>query len=87
MQVLTRRLGNPALLAIVYSELVKVLKSWGVIEFVVDMMPPKNKFSLPQPVVRKGPLVDTIMDSEPPELFTPKALLAEVIVFMLNLRV
>lgn len=77
--VLTRRLGNPALLAIVYSELVKVLKSWGVIEFVVDMMPPKNKFSLPQPVVRKGPLVDTIMDSEPPELFTPKGLLAEIL--------
>eukprot|EP00250_Pteridium_aquilinum_P010454 c19400_g1_i1 orf=169-1563(-) len=77
--VLTRRVGNPAVLAIIYCELVKVLYSWGVIQFSVDMVAPKEKFSLPRPAVRRDPSVETIDHSVAPEILTPKGLLVDIL--------
>ncbi|KAI5059266.1 hypothetical protein GOP47_0025585 [Adiantum capillus-veneris] len=81
--VLTRRLGNPAILAIIYSELVKILKSWGVIDFVVDMIPPEDKFSLPRPVPRKPP--QSTLEEASLQLLTPKGLLVEILTILKNI--
>lgn len=81
--VLTRRLGNPAILAIIYSEVVRVLNSWGVIDFVVDMRAPKNKLSLPQPILRQssqGSLEDASL-----QLLTPRGLLVEILTILKNI--
>lgn len=80
--VLTRRLGSPAMLAVIYSELVKILNSWGVIEFVVDMEVPKDHSSLPHPVVRRDQCVEIISDSTAPQLLTPKSLLVEILTML-----
>lgn len=75
--VLTRRIGTVAVLAIIYSELVRLLKAWGVIEFVVDMIAPADQFSLPRPVVRR--CATDVLDCEAPQLLTPQGLLTEIL--------
>ncbi|MCO5597261.1 hypothetical protein L7F22_051337 [Adiantum nelumboides] len=81
--VLTRRLGNPAILAIIYSELVKILNSWGVIDFIVGMIAPEDGLSLPRPIPRK-PSQPNLEDLSS-QLLTPKASLVEILIILKNI--
>lgn len=77
--VLTRRLGTSVMLALIYSEIVKILKSWGVIDFTVDMELPADHNSLPHPVLVSDSSVRTIGEEGTPILLTPKNLLADIV--------
>ena len=46
-------MGNPLMLALIYSEIINILHSWKVIDFTVNMELSEDDNSLPKPVVRR----------------------------------
>lgn len=48
-QALTRRVGTPMMLALIYSELANRLLRWGYIDFQVQMQLPADPITLPEP--------------------------------------
>jgi hypothetical protein len=48
-QVLTRRVGTPMMLALIYSEIANRLLRWGYIDFQVQMQLPADPITLPEP--------------------------------------
>ncbi|KAG6541192.1 hypothetical protein Mapa_017426 [Marchantia paleacea] len=90
--VLTRRLGTPVMLGLIYSEVVKRLKLRGAIEFLVHLQCPKVGTDLwwPQAIVKEaaGDLEDSALNQQKAEtkaagmqqnLLTSEVVLSEVL--------
>ncbi|KAI4323550.1 hypothetical protein L6164_023147 [Bauhinia variegata] len=46
--VLTHRSGSPAILSLIYSEMLKMLRLWGLLNFDAEIFFPRDDFSLPR---------------------------------------
>lgn len=72
-QVLTCRLGSAVMLSLVYSEMLKMLRICGFLDFDVEIYFPHDLFSLPRGYHKQKSKL-----SDQPHIMTAKSLLVEV---------
>lgn len=72
-QVLTQRCGSAVILALIYSEVLKMLRLWGVIDFDVEIYYPHNPLGLPRAYDKKKS-----KESDQQHIMTSESLLVEV---------
>lgn len=70
--VLTHRTGSAVMLSLIYSELLKMLRIWGLIDFDVEISFPPDLYSLP-----RGYQKQKSKDSDQPHIMTVQMLLEE----------
>ncbi|XP_047340911.1 uncharacterized protein LOC124944644 isoform X2 [Impatiens glandulifera] len=68
--VLTHRVGSSVMLSLVYSEILKTLRLWGMLTFDVEIFFPHDSQGLP-----KGYLKKKSLESHQPHILTSEALL------------
>lgn len=73
VQVLTHRTGSAVMLSLIYSEILKMLRIWGLIDFDVEISFPLDLYSLP-----RGYQKQKSKDSDQPHIITVQMLLEEV---------
>ncbi|XP_022993790.1 uncharacterized protein LOC111489694 isoform X1 [Cucurbita maxima] len=72
--VLTHRTGSAALLSLIYSEILKMLRLWSLLDFDVEIYHPHDDFSLPTAYHKlKG------KESDQPHIITTQSLLVEIL--------
>lgn len=72
-QVLTHRSGSTAMLSLIYSEILKMLRLWGLLDFDVEIFFPHDAHSLP-----RGYQKQKSKESDQPHIMTSQSLLVEV---------
>ena len=72
-QVLTHRSGSASMLSLVYSEILKMLRLWGLISFDVEIFFPHDSYSCP-----RGYLKQKSKESDQLHIMTTQSLLVEV---------
>lgn len=72
-QVLTHRAGSIAMLSLIYSEVLKMLRLWGLVNFDVEIFFPHDHHSLP-----RGYDKQKSKESDQPHIITSQMLLVEV---------
>jgi len=72
-QVLTQRSGSAVILALIYSEVLKMLQLWGVIDFDVEIYYPHDLLGLPRAYDKKKS-----KESDQQHIMTSGSLLVEV---------
>ncbi|KAL4203679.1 hypothetical protein AMTRI_Chr01g129200 [Amborella trichopoda] len=72
--VLTRRTGSLVMIAVIYSEMVKMLRLYGVVDFDIEIYFPHDLVSLPQGYDKQKSKV-----SDEPHIMTPLSLLVEML--------
>lgn len=75
LQVLTHRSGSVSMLCLVYSEILKMLRMWGVLNFDVEIFFPHDSHSSP-----RGYLKQKSKESDQSHIMTSQSLLVEVII-------
>lgn len=73
-QVLTHRLGSASMLSLIYSEILKMLRLWGLLDFDVEIFYPHDPYSLP-----RGYPKQESKESDQLHIITSESLLMEVI--------
>lgn len=73
-QVLTHRLGSATMLSLIYSEILKMIRLWGLLDFDVEIFYPRDPYSLP-----RGYPKQESKESDPLHIMTSQSLLMEVI--------
>ncbi|KAL6989751.1 hypothetical protein U1Q18_015502 [Sarracenia purpurea var. burkii] len=68
--VLTHRLGSATMLSVVYSEILKMLRLWGLLDFDVEIFFPSDPYSLP-----RGYHKQKSKESDQPHIMTSQSLL------------
>lgn len=74
-QVLTHRSGSPAMLSLIYSEILKMLRLWGFLDFDVEIFFPHDRHSLP-----RGYHKQKSKESDNAHILTSQGLLVEVLI-------
>ncbi|KAM1176083.1 hypothetical protein ACFX2I_028365 [Malus domestica] len=72
--VLTHRSGSPAMLSLIYSEILKMLRLWGFLDFDVEIFFPHDLHSLP-----RGYHKQKSKESDNVHIMTSQALLVEIL--------
>lgn len=72
-QVLTHRIGSTAMLSLIYSEILKMVRLWGLLDFDVEIFFPRDLHSLP-----RGYHKQKSKESDQAHIITSQALLVEV---------
>ena len=72
-QVLTHRSGSAAMLSLIYSEILKMLRLWGLLDFDVEIFFPHDSHSLP-----RGYHKQKSKESDQPHIMTSQSLFVEV---------
>lgn len=72
--VLTQRCGSAVILALIYSEVLKMLRLWGVIDFDVEIYYPHNPLGLPRAYDKKKS-----KESDQQHIMTSESLLVEIL--------
>ncbi|KAM7508515.1 hypothetical protein LguiA_018968 [Lonicera macranthoides] len=72
-KVLTHRLGSASMLSLVYSEILKMLRLWGLVSFDVEIFFPHDSHSSP-----RGYLKQKSKESDQLHIMTTQSLLVEV---------
>ncbi|GMP61004.1 hypothetical protein CsSME_00023641 [Camellia sinensis var. sinensis] len=72
--VLTHRLGSATMLSLIYSEILKMLRLWGLLNFDVEIFFPRDPHSLP-----RGYHKQKSKESDHQHIMTSQSLLVEVI--------
>ncbi|KAH9658211.1 transglut core2 domain-containing protein [Citrus sinensis] len=72
--VLTHRTGSAVMLSLIYSEILKMLRIWGLIDFDVEISFPLDLYSLP-----RGYQKQKSKDSDQPHIITVQMLLEEIL--------
>ncbi|XP_050386163.1 uncharacterized protein LOC126802566 [Argentina anserina] len=72
--VLTHRSGSTALLSLIYSEILKMLRLWGLLDFDVEIFFPHDRHSLPRAYPKKKS-----KESDYAHIMTSQALLVEIL--------
>ncbi|CAN6561902.1 unnamed protein product [Malus baccata var. baccata] len=72
--VLTHRSGSPAMLSLIYSEILKMLRLWGFLDFDVEIFFPHDLHSLP-----RGYNKQKSKESDNVHIMTSQALLVEIL--------
>ncbi|XP_051149479.1 uncharacterized protein LOC127264124 isoform X3 [Andrographis paniculata] len=72
--VLRHRLGSVSMLSIIYSEILKVLRIWGVVDFDVEIFFPRDSHSCP-----KGYQKQKSTESDQLHVMTTQSLLVEML--------
>ncbi|KAM4072624.1 hypothetical protein ACB094_11G152600 [Castanea mollissima] len=72
--VLTHRSGSIAMLSLIYSELLKMLRMWGLVDFDVEIFFPHDLHSLP-----RGYDKQKSKESDQPHIITSQTLLLEIL--------
>ncbi|WCJ39122.1 hypothetical protein M5689_020138 [Euphorbia peplus] len=72
--VLTHRLGSAAMLSLIYSEILKLLRLWSLLEFDCEIFFPHDRFGLPKGYHKQKSIV-----SDQPHIMTTQALLEEIL--------
>ncbi|KAL0007158.1 hypothetical protein SO802_008660 [Lithocarpus litseifolius] len=72
--VLTHRSGSIAMLSLIYSELLKMLRLWGLVDFDVEIFFPHDLHSLP-----RGYDKQKSKESDQPHIITSQTLLLEIL--------
>lgn len=75
-QVLTHRSGSTAMLSLIYSEILKMLRLWGLLDFDAEIFVPRDLDTLP-----RGYHKQKSKDSDQAHIMTSQALLVEVTIF------
>ncbi|XP_051149481.1 uncharacterized protein LOC127264124 isoform X5 [Andrographis paniculata] len=73
-KVLRHRLGSVSMLSIIYSEILKVLRIWGVVDFDVEIFFPRDSHSCP-----KGYQKQKSTESDQLHVMTTQSLLVEML--------
>ncbi|KAH9658213.1 transglut core2 domain-containing protein [Citrus sinensis] len=73
-KVLTHRTGSAVMLSLIYSEILKMLRIWGLIDFDVEISFPLDLYSLP-----RGYQKQKSKDSDQPHIITVQMLLEEIL--------
>lgn len=76
-QVLTHRSGCTAMLSLIYSEILKMLRLWGLVDFDVEIFVPHDVQSLP-----RGYHKQKAKESDHAHIMTSQTLLVEVTSFI-----
>ncbi|KAI8571593.1 hypothetical protein RHMOL_Rhmol01G0131900 [Rhododendron molle] len=71
-QVLTHRLGSATMLSLIYSEILKMIRLWGLLDFDVEIFYPRDPYSLP-----RGYPKQESKESDPLHIMTSQSLLME----------
>ena len=71
---MTHRSGSPAMLSLIYSEILKMLRLWGLLNFDVEIFFPHDVSSVP-----RGYHKQKSTESDPAHIMTSENLLVEVI--------
>lgn len=80
-QVLTHRLGSASMLSLIYSEILKMLRLWGLLNFDVEIFFPHDSNSSP-----RGYLKQKSVESDQPHIMTTESLLVKVSSFLCYLH-
>ncbi|PQQ10991.1 uncharacterized protein Pyn_08078 [Prunus yedoensis var. nudiflora] len=72
--VLTHRSGSPAMLSLIYSEILKMLRLWGFLDFDVEIFFPHDRHSLP-----RGYHKQKSKESDNAHILTSQGLLVEIL--------
>ncbi|PSS19671.1 Alpha-1,3-mannosyltransferase [Actinidia chinensis var. chinensis] len=72
--VLTHRLGSATMLSLIYSEILKMLRLWGLLDFDIEIFFPHNPISLP-----RGYRKQKSKESDQPHIMTSESLLTEIL--------
>ncbi|XP_024027692.1 uncharacterized protein LOC21400315 isoform X2 [Morus notabilis] len=72
--VLTHRSGSTAMLSLIYSEILKMLRLWGLLDFDAEIFVPRNLDTLP-----RGYHKHKSKDSDQAHIMTSQALLVEIL--------
>ncbi|XP_042478417.1 uncharacterized protein LOC122059600 [Macadamia integrifolia] len=72
--VLTHRSGSAVMLSLIYTEVIKMLRLWGFLDFDVEIYFPHDLLSLP-----KGYCKQKSKASDQPHIMTTQSLLAEIL--------
>ncbi|KAJ9685353.1 hypothetical protein PVL29_017398 [Vitis rotundifolia] len=72
--VLTHRSGSAAMLSLIYSEILKMLRLWGLLDFDVEIFFPLDSHSLP-----RGYHKQKSKESDQPHIMTSQSLLVEML--------
>ncbi|KAL5570619.1 hypothetical protein UlMin_027194 [Ulmus minor] len=72
--VLTHRSGSTAMLSLIYSEILKMLRLWGLLDFDVEIFFPHDHHSLPRAYHKQK-----TKESDQPHIMTSQALLVEML--------
>lgn len=72
--VLTHRSGSIAMLSLIYSELLKMLRMWGLVDFDVEIFFPHDLHSLPRAYNKQKS-----KESDQPHIITSQTLLLEIL--------
>lgn len=72
-QVLTHRVGSMSMLALIYSEILKMLRIWGLLKFDVEVSSPNDSYGSP-----RGYLKQKITESDQQHIVTTEYLLLKV---------
>ncbi len=72
-QVLTHRSGSAVMLSLIYSEILKMLRLWGLLNFDVEIFFPHDAHSLPRAYDKQKS-----KESDQPHIITTQMLLEEV---------
>ncbi|XP_065868001.1 uncharacterized protein [Euphorbia lathyris] len=72
--VLTHRLGSAAMLSLIYSEILKLLRMWSLLEFDCEIFFPHDLLGLPKGYHKQKSIV-----SDQPHIMTTQALLEEIL--------
>ncbi|KAF7152678.1 hypothetical protein RHSIM_Rhsim01G0124300 [Rhododendron simsii] len=70
--VLTHRLGSATMLSLIYSEILKMIRLWGLLDFDVEIFYPRDPYSLP-----RGYPKQESKESDPLHIMTSQSLLME----------
>lgn len=70
--VLTHRLGSATMLSLIYSEILKMLRLWGLLDFDVEIFYPHDPYSLP-----RGYPKQESKETDQLHIMTPQSLFAE----------
>ncbi|KDP40541.1 hypothetical protein JCGZ_24540 [Jatropha curcas] len=72
--VLTHRTGSAAMLSVIYSEMLKLLRMWSLLDFDCEIFFPHDRFGLP-----KGYHKQKSVESDQPHIKTTQTLLEEIL--------
>lgn len=70
---MTHRLGSAAMLSLVYAEILKMLRLWGILEFDVEIFFPHDSNSSP-----RGYIKQKSKESDQAHIMTTESLLVKV---------
>ena len=73
VQVLTHRLGSAAMLSLVYAEILKMFRIWGILNFDVEIFFPHDSSSNP-----RGYIKQKSKESDQAHIMTTESLLVKV---------